>query len=284
MLITVPKPLSPSWPFSRFLRGASAECLFAADPDRHGRNVDPLRVAYRHAERRIFPGEALDDATTHEARPIPPFTCMSHATSPWACRRQNVSRLIHISGVGADPASRSEYIRVPSLGEVAVQKAFPPATILRSSVMFAVDGGFLSILEKLARSTPIIPLIRSGLTRLQPVHASDVGEAVYQSLLNPDASGKIYELGGPESYTMREISTWFWLVWGRSPYFISIPFALAPRLALALEFLPSAPLTVAQVDLLRSGSVPGTGTAGIVELGVTPPTLQDTISQPARTK
>ena len=201
-----------------------------------------------------------------------------------ACQRQNVARLVHISGIGADPASRSAYIRARGLGEVAVQKAFLPATILRPSVMFAADGGFLSILEKMARSTPIIPLIGSGRTRLQPVHAGDVAEAVYQSLLNPDAPGKIYELGGPEIYTMREILDMVLARMGRSPYFISIPFALASPLARVLEFLPSPPLTVAQVDLLRGDSVPGTGTAGIEELGITPQTLQDTISPLARAK
>jgi len=201
-----------------------------------------------------------------------------------ACQAQNVARLIHISGIGANPASRSRYIRARGLGELAAKKAFPPATILRPSVMFAVDGGFLSFLEKMARSTPIIPLIGSGLTRLQPVHAGDVAEAVYQSLLNPDAPGKIYELGGPEIYTMREILDMVLARMGRSPYFISIPFALASPLARVLEFLPSPPLTVAQVDLLRGDSVPGTGTAGIEELGITPQALEDTISPLARAK
>jgi uncharacterized protein YbjT (DUF2867 family) len=201
-----------------------------------------------------------------------------------ACQRQNVARLVHISGIGADPASRSAYIRARGLGEVAVQKAFLPATILRPSVMFAADGGFLSILERLARSTPIIPLIGSGRTRLQPVHVCDVAEAVYRSLLNPDAAGKIYELGGPEIYIMRKILDMVLARMGRSPYFISIPFALASPLARVLELLPTPPLTVAQVDLLRGDSVPGTGTADIEELGITPQTLQDTISPLARAK
>jgi uncharacterized protein YbjT (DUF2867 family) len=201
-----------------------------------------------------------------------------------ACQRQNVARLVHISGIGADPASRSPYIRARGLGEVAVQKAFPPATILRPSVMFAVDGGFLSILEKMARSTPIIPLIGSGRTRLQPVHAGDVAEAVYRSLVNPDAPGTIYELGGPEIYTMREILDMVLARMRRSPYFISIPFALAAPFARVLEFLPNPPLTVAQVDLLRGDGIPGTGTAGIEELGITPQTLQDTIAPLGRSK
>jgi NADH dehydrogenase len=199
-----------------------------------------------------------------------------------ACQRQNVARLVHISGIGADPASRSTYIRARGLGEVGVQKAFPPATILRPSVMFAVDGGFLSILEKMARSTPIIPLIGSGRMRLQPVYVCDVAEAVYQSLLNPDASGKTYELGGLETYTIREILDMVLAHMERAHRFISIPFALASPLARVLELFPGAPLTVAQVDLLRGDNVPGAGTVGFEELGITPQKLRDTISQLAR--
>jgi uncharacterized protein YbjT (DUF2867 family) len=79
-----------------------------------------------------------------------------------ACQQQGVARLVHISGIGANPASRSTYIRARGLGELAVEKAFPAATIMRPSVMFAVDGGFLSAFAKMAQSAPIIPLIGTG--------------------------------------------------------------------------------------------------------------------------
>jgi uncharacterized protein YbjT (DUF2867 family) len=201
-----------------------------------------------------------------------------------ACQQQTVARLVHISGIGANPASRSPYIRARGLGELAVQKAFPPATVLRPSVMFAVDEGFLGVLEKLAQSTPLVPLIGGGRTRLQPVHVNDVAEAVYQSLRNPDAVGKTYELGGPETYTIREILDLVLAGKERFHRFISIPFALASPLARLLEFLPGALLTVAQVDLLRNDNVLGAGVLGFEELGITPQNLRDTISHLARPK
>jgi uncharacterized protein YbjT (DUF2867 family) len=201
-----------------------------------------------------------------------------------ACQQQSVARLVHISGIGANPASRSKYIRARGLGELAVQKAFPPATVLRPSVMFTVDEGFLGVLEKLAQTTPIIPLIGGGRTRLQPVHVNDVAEAVYQSLRHPDAVGKTYELGGPETYTIRQILDLVFARKERSHRFISIPFALASPLARLLELLPGAPLTVAQVDLLRDDNVLGTGMLGLEELGITPQNLRDTISHLARPK
>jgi NADH dehydrogenase len=150
--------------------------------------------------------------------------------------------------------------------------------------MFAVDEGLLGVLEKLARSTPIIPLIGGGRTRLQPVHVDDVAEAVYQSLRKPDAVGKTYELAGPETYTIREILDLVLARKGRSRRFISIPFALASPLARVLERFPGAPLTVGQVDLLRDDNVLRTGTLGFEELGITPQKLRDTMSHLARPK
>jgi uncharacterized protein YbjT (DUF2867 family) len=195
-----------------------------------------------------------------------------------ACQQRGVARLVHISGIGANPASQSQYIRARGLGELAAQKAFPPVTVLRPSVMFAVDEGLLGVLERLTRATPIIPLIGGGRTRLQPVHVTDVAEAVYQSLRKPDAVGKTYELTGPEIYTIREILDLVLASKGRSRRFISIPFAFASPLARVLERLPGAPLTVAQVDLLRGDNVLGTGMLGFEELGIMPQNLRDTFS------
>lgn len=195
------------------------------------------------------------------------------------CQQQNVARLVHISGIGADPTSRSPYIRARGLGELAVRKAFPNATILRPGVMFAVDGGLLSALEKLARSAPIIPLIGGGRTRLQPVHVNDVAEAVYLLMRYLDGAGNTYDLGGAETYTLREILDMVLFRIGRSRRFISIPFALASPLVRVLELFRNAPLTVAQIDLLRRDNVIGMVNPGFEALGITPQKLSDTIRE-----
>ncbi|MGH6678826.1 MAG: complex I NDUFA9 subunit family protein [Bradyrhizobium sp.] len=195
-----------------------------------------------------------------------------------ACERQGISRLVHISGIGADPASPSPYIRARGRGELAVRQASPRATILRPSVLFARDDAFLNTLARIARSSPIIPLIGGGQTRLQPVHADDVAKAVCVALHNPTAQGTIYELGGPESTTLRAIFEMVLAHFGRRRLFVRIPFELAHPLARLLEGLPRAPLTVAQVDLLRGDSIPAAGMPGLRDLGIAGQTLQDTIA------
>ena len=195
-----------------------------------------------------------------------------------ACELRKVERLVHISGIGADPASPSPYIRARGQGEQEVWQAFALATVLRPSVMFAHDGGFLTALAALARASPIVPLIGGGRTRLQPVHCEDVAEAVSAALRNPAAPGATYDIGGPESFTLREIFEMILAHTGRRRVLVPVPFALAHPLAHLLERLPRAPLTVAQVDLLTADNVPAPGSPGLAALGIVPRKIQDAIA------
>jgi NADH dehydrogenase len=194
-----------------------------------------------------------------------------------ACHQQDVQCLVHISGIGADPASTSLYIGARGRGDLLVGQAFPRAMILRPSVMFGPDDAFLNALAKIIRLTPVIPLIGGGRTRLQPIDVRDVAEAALRSLQNPGSEGRIYELGGAETYTLREITELVAARMRRRPAFIPIPFALARSLAQMSEFLPAAPLNVAQVDLLMDDKFPASGMPGLRELGITPRRLEDAL-------
>ncbi len=108
-----------------------------------------------------------------------------------------VQRLVHISGLGADPASDSPYVRARAIGERLVSEAFPNATILRPSVVFGPEDAFFNRLAALARLMPVLPLFGSGDVRLQPVYVGDVAEAAAKALATPVTQGKTYELRGP---------------------------------------------------------------------------------------
>lgn len=195
-----------------------------------------------------------------------------------ACQLRKVGRLVHVSGIGADPASPSAYIRARGQGEQEVRRAFAQATVLRPSVMFARDDGFLNTLVTLAKASPIIPLIGGGRTRLQPVHADDVAQTVCAALGDPAAPGTTYEIGGPASFTLREIIEMILARIGRRRILVPIPLSLADPLARVLEGFPHAPLTVAQVDLLKADNAPVPGSLGLSELGVVPRKIQDVIA------
>jgi uncharacterized protein YbjT (DUF2867 family) len=93
-----------------------------------------------------------------------------------------VKHLVHLSGIGADPRSRSLYIRKRGAGELAIRFAFPNAIVIRPAVMFGPDDAFLTTILSLLRRLPIYPMFGSGLTRLQPAYVGDVAEAVVRTM------------------------------------------------------------------------------------------------------
>ena len=115
------------------------------------------------------------------------------------------ARMVHVSAIGADENSPSRYARSKAAGEKAVLAAVPSATILRPSVVFGPEDQFTNRFAALARMSPVLPLIGGGVTRMQPVYVGDVATAVADAVDGKTRPGAIYELGGPEVLTMREI-------------------------------------------------------------------------------
>jgi uncharacterized protein YbjT (DUF2867 family) len=120
-------------------------------------------------------------------------------------KRAGVKRFVHLSGIGADAASPSPYIRNRGEGEAAVQAAFPGAVVVRPAVMFALDDAFLTTILGLLRTLPAYPLFGDGRTRLQPVYVDDVAAAIAQILRQPQRPYPVYELAGPRIYSYGEL-------------------------------------------------------------------------------
>jgi NADH dehydrogenase len=165
------------------------------------------------------------------------------------------ARVIHTSAIGADENSPSLYAQAKARGEQAVRAASPGAVIVRPSVVFGPEDDFFNRFGSLARLLPALPLVGGGHTRLQPVYASDVGEAIANLVVSGEGAGRTYEFGGPEVRTMREIMEYVLTVTERSRPLVPLPFALARAQAWFLQFLPNPPLTPDQVELLRSDNV-----------------------------
>jgi uncharacterized protein YbjT (DUF2867 family) len=188
-----------------------------------------------------------------------------------------VARLVLVSGIGADPRSGSPYIRARGRGEVAVQQAFPGATIVRPGAMFGPGDALFMTLADLARLLPALPLIGGGRTRLQPAYVEDVAEAITRILADPETAGHTYELAGPGVCTMRELVEMTLRLTGRRRLLVPIPFAVAAVQARLFEFLPSPPLTTSQVDLLRTDNVASGVLPGFRELGIEPKGVEEVV-------
>jgi NADH dehydrogenase len=194
-------------------------------------------------------------------------------------RRAGVERLVHVSGIGADAASGSLYIRSRGEGELAVQAAFPTAIIVRPAVMFGRDDAFLNTLVKLLRRLPAYPMFGQGRTRLQPVSVEDVAEAIARALLPAAAHPVTYELGGPGVYTYKELLKEVADRLGKRPILLPVPFPLWHALARIAELLPGSPLTRNQVELMQTDTVVSGAMPGFAALGIAPEPIALTLEQ-----
>ncbi len=180
-----------------------------------------------------------------------------------------VGALAHVSAIGADPSSPALYGRSKAAGEAAVRAAFPAAAILRPSVVFGPEDDFFNQFGAMARISPFLPVI-SGATRFQPVFVGDVADAVHAALLRPDAAGGLFELGGPDVATFRELLARVLRDTGRerSRMLLTIPPALARLQAKVLQRLPGQLLTEDQLALLGRDNVVAEGMPGLAALGI----------------
>ncbi|AHD03471.1 complex I NDUFA9 subunit family protein [Leisingera methylohalidivorans] len=185
-------------------------------------------------------------------------------------RLNDGQRLIHISGIGASLHSVSSYVRARAEGEAAVRSICPGAIVLRPSVMFSRSGAFFGDLQKLVDRLPVIPLFGTGRTRLQPVWAGDVAEAVCRLLDGSRARRKVFELGGPDIFTYRGILQRLAARSGRRRLLLPVPFALWRAAAAVLWLMRNPPLTQAQVVLMRQDNTAGEAMAGFADLGIKP--------------
>jgi uncharacterized protein YbjT (DUF2867 family) len=197
-----------------------------------------------------------------------------------AAAKAGVARLIHMSAVGADPKSNSNYGRTKGEGELAVREAFPRATILRPAVVFGQGDGFFNRLASAMRmSRGVFPLFGGGVTKFQPVFVGDVAEAVANAIADARTQGRTYELGGPAVYTFKELIELVADTTQRKRMLVPIPFFLVNIGAALTGFLPYAPITLDQARLLRKDNVvkagPDAASVGTLkDLGVQPTALE----------
>jgi uncharacterized protein YbjT (DUF2867 family) len=191
-----------------------------------------------------------------------------------AAAAAGATSLVQVSAIGADPHSRSLYAQSKAAGEAAVRDLFPAAAILRPSIMFGPEDHFFNRFATLARFSPALPLIGGGHTKFQPVYVGDVAAAIMAALMQPQAKGKLYELGGPRIYSFRDLMQLMLRAIGRRRLLVNLPFGLAKFEAAFLELLPVPPLTRDQVELLKRDNVVAPGALGLADLGIQPTAVE----------
>jgi NADH dehydrogenase len=190
-----------------------------------------------------------------------------------AAKAAGARTLVHVSAIGADKDSASRYAATKAEGEARVRAVFPEAAIVRPSLVFGPEDDFFNRFAALARILPALPLIGGGHTRFQPVFVGDVAAAIARLAEEPALGGAVYELGGPNVYSFKELMQIVLRETGRKRMLVPVPFALATLKAMFLQFLPKPLLTPDQVTLLKSDNVV-TGPDGLAALGIVPTSVE----------
>lgn len=188
-----------------------------------------------------------------------------------AAKAAGATALVHVSAIGADPASSSLYGRTKAAGEQAVRAAFEGATIIRPSLLVGPEDGFVNRYAQMLQHAPVMPILRAD-TKFQPVYVADVAKAIAEAALDPGKhGGRVYELGGPEVFTMGGLVRRVAAMIGRSPSFVELPDSLGGLIA-SFGFLPGAPITKDQWQMLQRDNVvtPGAESFGAFGLTATP--------------
>lgn len=191
-------------------------------------------------------------------------------------KKHGVKRLIHISALGVDKATDSEYATTKLAAEQEISKAFPNATIVRPSVVFGPDDNFINMFAKITKFSPIFPLINNGKTKLQPVYVDDVAQLVAACLLDESSAGKTLEVAGPEVYTLKQLIEYILKITKRKRLLVAMPNFIANIQGFVAERLPKPPLTRDQIRLLKYDNVL-TSENALLDYGINPTSMESVV-------
>ncbi len=172
-----------------------------------------------------------------------------------AAEGAGVCRFVLASALGLDERSRDAvpYFTAKWEMERAVRSSSLGYVIFRPSFVFGKDGGVLPTFVRLARFAPVTPIVGDGETRLQPIWVEDVAEYFARAIDQPTATGRVFEIGGPDAVTWND----FWdrlkrTIGARRPS-IHVPIGMLRAQATLTKRLPGAPVTRDQLTMLELG-------------------------------
>ena len=169
-------------------------------------------------------------------------------------KEYNLKHFVHLSALGINDATDSEYAKSKLEGENRVLKNFPLATILRPSVVYSVDDNFTTNFMTLLNRLPLFPLYYNGKTKFAPIHCSDLTETIYH-VISRNIYSNIIECVGPEILTFKQILEKLLTLINKKRILMPLPLQLAKVQARIFELLPKPMLTRDQLKLLKYDNI-----------------------------
>ena len=191
------------------------------------------------------------------------------------CNELGIKNLVHISALGVKEGHISQYMQSKLQGEKNIQEIFKQSVILRPSVIFGPEDKFFNTFASLAQFSPILPLIGGGKTKFAPVYVGDVAKAIVKSLELNNSEPKIYELGGPENYSFKELMEILLAEIKKRRFLISIPFSAAKFQSYFLQMMPNPLLTPDQVEMLKYNNIVSGEYSTLKDFGISGTIIQN---------
>ena len=195
------------------------------------------------------------------------------------CNEFGIRNLVHVSALGVKEGHPSAYMQSKLEGEKNIQETFKPSVILRPSIVFGPEDKFFNTFASLAQFSPFLPLIGGGKTKFAPIYVGDVAKAIVKALDLNNSEPKIYELGGPENYSFKELMEILLTEIKKKRFLIPIPFGFAKFQSYFLQMMPNPLLTPDQVELLKHNNVVSGEHPNLKELGITGTPIQSILSK-----
>ena len=190
------------------------------------------------------------------------------------CSKCGIKNLIHVSALGVRERHASRYIQSKLQGENNIQNNFKPSVILRPSVIFGPEDRFFNTFASIAQFSPVLPLIGGGKTKFAPIYVGDVAKAIVKTLELNNSESKIYELGGPENYSFKQLMEILLAEIKKKRFLVTIPFGFAKFQSYFLQMMPNPLLTPDQVELLKHNNVVSGDYPTLKDLGITGTIIQ----------
>ena len=202
-----------------------------------------------------------------------------HADFPYMlsnlCNEFGIKNLIHVSALGIKEKHKSLYMQSKLQGEKNIQDTFKPSVILRPSIVFGPEDKFFNTFASIAQFSPVIPLVGGGKTKFAPIYVGDVAKAIVKALELNNSEPKIYELGGPENYSFKELMEILLTEIKKKRFLIPIPFGFAKFQSYFLQMMPNPLLTPDQVELLKHNNIVSGDYPTLKDLGITGTTIKN---------
>ena len=193
------------------------------------------------------------------------------------CNEFKIKNFIHISALGVKEKHVSKYMQSKLEGEKKIKENFKSSVILRPSVVFGPEDKFFNTFASIAQISPILPLVGGGKTKFSPIYVGDVAKAIVKTLTINNQKPKIYELGGPENFSFKELMQILLKEIKKDRFLISIPFSLAKFQSYFLQMLPNPILTPDQVEMLKFNNVLTGEHPALKDLGISGKTIESVL-------